>query len=107
METRPSRRYVSIRIVAEGAFSQEAFQEGLEREIRRGFGAAGLAKINPRIIRFEPEKKRAVVRCNSRYVPELKFALAITEKIGEQPCVLFSKRTSGTLKSLREDSEHI
>ena len=94
-------RYVLIRIVGNGEFSKDAFTEALEAEIRRIFGEVGFAALNFRVIDLESEPHRAIVRCNSSGVIHLKFALSSTRNIGGEPCVLFSERTSGTLRSLR------
>lgn len=98
---RESRRYVLIRIVSNGNLSKTTFTEALEAGIRRVFGEVGFATLNLRIVDFESELCRAIVRCSTSSLIHLKFALAVTRSIGGEPCVLFSERTSGTLKSLR------
>ncbi|MFH0847910.1 MAG: Rpp14/Pop5 family protein [archaeon] len=94
-------RYVLIRIVSNGGCSKITFTEALEAEIRRVFGEVGFAVLNLRVIDFESEPCQAIVRCSTSGVTNLKFVLSTIRNIGEQPCVLFSERTSGTLRSLR------
>jgi RNase P/RNase MRP subunit POP5 len=97
-----SRRYVMIRIISNKPLLKAGLIQELEAEARRVFGEMGLATLRLQLIDSKTEPDRAIVRCNTSEVLRLKFILTMTRNIADESCVIFSERSSGTLKSLEE-----
>ena len=95
-----SRRYLLVKVVCERPVTAQLFEAALISSIRRLFGDFGLARIDPRVIRFDATRLEAVVACNSDRADDLEAAIALISDTESRMTVLVS-RVSGTIKGLR------
>ena len=95
-----ARRYVLTRIVSEHPVTEEQLGSALIATIRKGFGEIGLARIGPKLIRFDSGKSLAVIACTSGMIDELQAAIGLMSGCGEQPVASLVIQVSGTIKGL-------
>jgi RNase P/RNase MRP subunit POP5 len=86
--------------VCERPVTAQLFEAALISSIRRLFGDFGLARIDPRVIRFDATRLEAVVACNNDRADDLEAAVALISDTESRMTVLVS-RVSGTIKGLR------
>jgi len=96
-----SRRYVLVKIMTELAVTEEQFGAALMAAVRTGFGTVGLARIGPKLVRFDSSKSQAVIACRREMVEELEAAVALITSCDEVGVVPLVVQVSGTIKGLR------
>lgn len=97
---RQKKRYVVFEIVSDRAFSFQEMKENIYDALHQFFGSWGSAHASPMIIaeRFNEQKQRLVIKVNNTSVDELKMALVLCTHIKNNPLIIRSLVTSGTLK---------
>jgi len=65
------------------------------------YGVKGLTLGNPKLIAFDEEGNRAIIRCNHDWLPKMRCVLASISRVGDQPIRVDVKLVSGTLKALK------
>jgi RNase P/RNase MRP subunit POP5 len=96
------KRYVLVKVMSQNSVSSDQFNDLLTQSVRKSFGEIGFIGINPKLIRFNPEKAEAIVACERSKVMELQAALALaTDTLGAK-VALITLRVSGTIKGLRQ-----
>ena len=95
-----TRRYLLVKVISERSLSEEQLQKALTETIRRYFGEIGLSRINPKLIRFDPEESIAVVGCRTTGIVELQAALALLSHVEDTSVMPLVLRRSGTIRSL-------
>ena len=96
-----TKRYVLVRVFSKSPLSAEQFQSTLMDSIRRSFGEFGLARIGPKLIRFDPARAEAVVACNKDGTEDLQAAIGLVSDAQETAITALTMSVSGTLKGLR------
>ena len=98
---RQKKRYVTFEIRAKDHFSLAEIQEEVQNALLLFFGQWGLAKSSPLFIRekYSHKNQRFIIKINHKYVDELRAALTLIKKIKNQPVMVRSLITSGTLKT--------
>lgn len=99
---RPPRRYLLFRLVSDTAFSPEIVAAEIERSVREFFGDVNVLLAFPRLIAFDPKRMMGVVRCSSRWVDQVRAALALTVRIEGHVSAFLVVRSAGTIESLRK-----
>ena len=66
------------------------------------FGADGMAKVNPRLVKFWPGKNKGILRCSRGTERLAAKALGGVERVQGKPVKLRSLRCSGSVKALRQ-----
>jgi RNase P/RNase MRP subunit POP5 len=97
-----SRRYFLIRLVSDRPVSSEQFGKAVADSVRRCFGEFGLSRIDPRLIRFDPQRSEAVLACNKDGAEELQAAIAMLSNELDDAMAALVLRVSGTIKGLRK-----
>lgn len=95
------KRYILVKIMAKRALSVEQFGSALTDSVRRYFGELGLARVAPKIIRFDTTKMEAIVACNRDGVEDLQAAIGLISETAEMTITAITLRVSGTIKNLR------
>ena len=98
------RRYLLIKVVCETSLSDEQLLEALTNSVRKYFGEIGLARIDPRLIRFDHNRSTAIVSCSDGGLAQLESAVALISQYLEIPLAPLVLRVSGTIKGLRKPS---
>jgi RNase P/RNase MRP subunit POP5 len=95
------RRYVLVRVLSKSTLSAEQFEAAFTNSIRLHFGEFGLARIAPRLVRFDSGKSEAIVACNREGTEDLQAAIGLISDIPEAKITAITIRVSGTIKGLR------
>jgi RNase P/RNase MRP subunit POP5 len=81
--------------------SAEQFSEALLNSVRRYFGEVGLARIDLRMIRYDPAKMLAIIACKKEGLENLQAALGLIPDTPDLAITAITMRVSGTIKGLR------
>jgi len=95
-----ARRYLLVKVVSERPLSSEQFGTALIGSVRRCFGEVGLSRIDPKLVRFDPNQSEAIVACKRDGASELQAAIALISEASEVSIVPLVLRVSGTIKGL-------
>ena len=95
-----SKRYFMVRVIFDKQLTEQTLIEAMATSITKHFGEVGIASINLRLIRYDPEKAEAVVVCEKATTDQLLTALTFIREIDGAPISLLVVRISGTIKSL-------
>jgi RNase P/RNase MRP subunit POP5 len=96
-----ARRYFLIKIVSEVPLVEQQFNQVMTESVRRYFGEFGLARIDPRVIRFDSQRSEVIVACRKEGAQDLEAAMALISEVSGSQMALLTLRSSGTIKSLR------
>ncbi|MCK5626861.1 MAG: Rpp14/Pop5 family protein [Candidatus Bathyarchaeia archaeon] len=97
---RTSWRYLLLRVPSEQNFSEYDLRSALSETIEEFFGVIGLSQISLKIIRYEPSKGRAIVRCRAQSTEMLRSSIALLTQISGKTGSISTICVSGTIKSL-------
>lgn len=95
-----SKRYLLVKVASERPLSRDEFGSAVIESVRRNFGEMGVARIDPRIVRYDTDQSKAIVSCRTGGAVELQAAIGLISKATETPCVPLVLRVSGTIKAL-------
>jgi RNase P/RNase MRP subunit POP5 len=96
-----SKRYFLVKVFSEHRLSKEGFELALVGSVRRLFGEFGLARIAPKVMRFDAASSEAVVACSKEGAEDLQAALGLVSGTAESTITAITLRVSGTIKGLR------
>lgn len=96
-----SKRYLLIRMISERPLSGEQFEMALMGSIRRLFGEFGLARIHPKVVRFDATSSEATIACNKEGAEDLQAAIGLISETSAATITAMTIRFSGTIKGLR------
>ena len=97
-----AKRYALVKVVSKSKLAPERFESALTESVRRCFGEFGLARIGPKLIRFDAARSEAVVACNKEGMEDLQAAIGLILDQPEGTITAITTRVSGTLKGLRK-----
>ena len=97
---RTSWRYLLLRVPSEQNFSENDLKYALSETIEEFFGVIGLSQISLKIIRYEPSKGRAIVRCRAQSTEMLRSSITLLTQISGKTGSISTMCVSGTIKSL-------
>lgn len=97
---RTSWRYLLLRVPSEQIFSENDLKYALSETIEEFFGVIGLSQISLKIIRYEPSKGRAIVRCRTQSTEMLRSSITLLTQISGKTGSISTICVSGTIKSL-------
>ena len=95
-----SKRYLLVKVVSENPLSREQFGNAVIDSVRRNFGEIGLSRIDPKLVRFDLDRSRAIVACRKGGETELQAAMALISDVSGTSFVALVLRVSGTIKAL-------
>lgn len=96
-----SKRYFLVKVISSRGLSSEQFTSALVNSVRKYFGEFGLARINPRIVRFDANKSEGVVGCRREGAEDLQAAIGLIPDTPEMAITAITIRVSGTIKGLK------
>ena len=97
---REKKRYIVYEIKSEKPLSFEEVKQELEKKMIQFLGELGYGKAGVRIMDLWEDNK-GMIRTNTKFVDEVKTALALTERIGNQRVIIKSVGVSGILKKAK------
>lgn len=98
---RERKRYLAFEILSKSKITDYSL---ISREITENclkfIGELGAGKAGIMILeeKFNPRTQRGLIKVNNKYLNELKTSLALIEKIKNQPVIIRSLITAGTIK---------
>jgi RNase P/RNase MRP subunit POP5 len=96
-----SKRYILVKVISKHGLSAEQFGSALTDSVRRYFGELGLARVCPKVNRFETSKSEAVIGCSKEGAEDLLAAIGLISDTHETTLTAITMRVSGTIKGLR------
>jgi RNase P/RNase MRP subunit POP5 len=90
-----------VKAISEHDLTQDRFELDLMTSVRRLFGEFGLARIAPKVVRFDAPRSEVVVACNKEGAEDLQAALGLISETSEIAITALTMGVSGTLKGLR------
>lgn len=95
------RRYIAFKVVSGSPVSEARLWAAVESQLRLLYGAKGSYEADLRLIEYEPEALRGVLRCSHDHLTQTRAALTHLTEIGGSPASIQVLRVSGTIKTLR------
>lgn len=96
-----SKRYFLVKVISEDPLSGERFEVALVSSVRRLFGEFGLARIHPKVVRFDATDSEAIIACNKEGSEDLQAAIGLISDTSETTITAMTMHVSGTIKGLR------
>lgn len=90
-----------MKAISERGLTQERFELDLMSSVRRLFGEFGLARIAPKVVRFDAPRSEAIVACKKEGAEDLEAAIGLLSGTSEMAIIALTMRVSGTIKGLR------
>ncbi len=86
----------------DGAFSEDEVKKGITAAALRFFGEYGISFLNLKLIEYDSNKKTGILQCERGKVDEVLGFLALITELNGKKARIITKRTSGTIKKLKE-----
>ena len=97
---RMKKRYVLFTL--KGDLGKDELSNGIYKYSLRFFGEQGLSTHIIRLIEFDEKKKEGILLVNRDAANNLLGMLALINEISGKPARTLAKKTSGTLRALKE-----
>ena len=95
------RRYLNLHIEAE-KLSEDSLNRAIESKIHFLYGVKGAVEINYKLIEYNVDENKALIRCNHDRLNEMRVVLSHITEIEKRTCRIDVTLVSGTIKSLRK-----
>ena len=95
------RRYLAISIDGGDACSEQDVSDALHQAVRGLFGDYGVSCLQPRLIEYDEETSKGIVRCSRGHTREMRAVLALITEISNREAAVRVMGASGTIKSLK------
>lgn len=96
------KRYVVFATICEERVSEKEIEEAIRNNLIKHFGVDIYRKASPRVILYDVESGRGVVRVLHTCTNHLIATIGLTKQVGKTRCLMIPIRTTGTLKKARE-----
>ena len=107
MPRRVRRRYIAVKIDSNQTLEKEDVYGAVWKSLLRLFGEYGASQTDLRLIEYDPENGRAVLRCSHEALPLVKASITCVTQIRGRAASIHIQLVSGTIKSLRRKlAEH-
>ena len=100
MPRRERRRYLALKVQSEQPLNGRTVMDAVEASVHRLFGEYGASQINLTLIKYNPERSHAIIRCSHKALEMVKASIASITEIDGTPAAIYIQRVSGTLKAL-------
>lgn len=94
------RRYLALKIDCEEPLEPRMVSDAVWNAVLRLFGEVGAGHAGLFLVKYDANKRLAVLRCSHTALPMVRAAVASITKIGDVPAAVHVLRVSGTLKAL-------
>jgi len=98
-----NKRYLLFRIISEGAIDKSLCADAVQQATLRLLGELGCARAGITFLRetYKPNEKTGIIRVNTKYVDEVKVALASIREIDKQRATFDVVKISGNVGKLK------
>ncbi len=93
---KPKKRYVVFEIVAEQKFSVQDVEKVVFQALLTFLGELGVSNASPMFIKGKNQK--FMLKVNNKYVKEVQAAVILIKTIKNNPVIIKSLITTGTIK---------
>ena len=99
---RVKRRYLALQLNSDGVPSRKEFIDSVWGAITKLYGEYGASLTNLALIKYDLEKKTAVLRTNLSTLNMVKASLASITLIADNEAAVHVTAVSGTIKALNQ-----
>ncbi|MEM0359967.1 MAG: Rpp14/Pop5 family protein [Candidatus Diapherotrites archaeon] len=99
---RERNRYLLFEVLPVQGFNGKDFAIALEEVFLSLYGSIGTAEINPKIVKFWPEKGKGVLCCRRGFETKARTAFLFLKEVKGVQVKARSLKCSGTLKALSQ-----
>jgi len=97
---RSKRRYLLLQIDVEGSLNEREFLDAIWGSIARLYGENGASLTNMSLIKYDEEKKSALIRVSLSALQIVRASIALITRISDRSAAVQVIKISGTIKSL-------
>jgi len=101
---RERRRYLVFQVVSKEKMPFSDISNGIWHSVLNFLGELGTAESEVWVIKnsWDEEKQLGIIRCEHTAVEKIRTALALVQRIGDQPVIVRVLGVSGTIKSAKK-----
>jgi ribonuclease P/MRP protein subunit POP5 len=99
---RVRRRYLALKVVSEQHVNERDVIDAVWNAVLELFGEYGASQTDLSLIKADPERNYAVVRCSHKSLERTRASIASITEINGKPAVVHVIGVSGTLRALRK-----
>jgi RNase P/RNase MRP subunit POP5 len=102
MAVKPNRkRYILFEIISDKEIGFELSKRAILDSAEKLIGSLGISKADLRLLPDFYSKNQGVISVNHDYIPKIKLAVALIQRIGSQDVIFRTKRVFGTLRKIK------
>jgi len=102
MAVKPNRkRYILFEIISDKEIGFELSKRAILDSTEKLIGSLGISKADLRLLPDFYSKNRGVISVNHDYIPKIKLAVTLIQRIGSQDVIFHTKRVFGTLRKIK------
>ena len=98
---RDKQRYIAFQVIGERAFKKDEIKRAIWDASLKTLGELGTAKAKVWFIKFDEKSQTGILRCDRKYVEEMRFALTMLTQINGSKAIVRTLGVSGTIKRLK------
>lgn len=98
------QRYLALKIASEESFEEEDVKDAIWSAVTQLFGEYGASQAGVFLVKYDKQKKQAVLRCSQKALTMVHASVASVTEIKNEPASFHVLRVSGTLRALRKKS---
>jgi ribonuclease P/MRP protein subunit POP5 len=95
------KRYVVFEAISDKKISEKELEKEIQKEITKFLGELGIAKSGFVLLKDSIKKNKGIIRTNVKYQDEIKMALSLIKKIGNEKVIINIVGVSGILKKAK------
>lgn len=98
-----NKRYILFRVLSDGAVDKSSCADAVSTATLRFLGELGCARAGVTFLgeTYNPKEKTGIIRVNTKYVDDVKVALASIQNIDEQRATFDVIKVSGNVGKLK------
>jgi len=98
------QRYLALKIASEESFEEEDVRDAIWSAVTQLFGEYGASQAGLFLVKYDKQRKRAVLRCSQKALTKVHASVASVTDIKNKPTSIHVLRVSGTLRALKKRS---
>jgi ribonuclease P/MRP protein subunit POP5 len=95
------KRYIVFEVISEKKLSKSLIEKAINEQVLKFLGELGVAKSGFLILKDLYKKNKGVVKTNVKYQDEVKMALSLIKKIGNEKAIVNVIGVSGILNKAK------
>ena len=99
---REKKHYIAFEVISEERLDKNSVNEAIFDANKSYLGELGCAKANFKVLDYNENSKKGMVKANSKYIDYVKGSLALIKRIKNTKVVIKTTGVSGTIKNLKD-----